>query len=109
MAVVDIDRVHHTTRTAWECECGGIEQRSRLRGCGDVENHLFSIPGHKVDAIDSNGAGDMFAGAVLYSLSQGKSLEEGAKFGCYAASKIVSRIGPRLSKEDYKQIKENYS
>ena len=51
----------------------------------------------------------MFAGAVLYSLSQGKSLEEGAKFGCYAASKIVSRIGPRLSKEDYKQIKENYS
>lgn len=79
-------------------------------GCvGLEENHLFSIPGHKVDAIDSNGAGDMFAGAVLFSLSQGKSLEEGAKFGCYAASKIVSRVGPRLSKEDYKQIKENYS
>ena len=79
-------------------------------GCvGLEENHLFSIPGHKVDAIDSNGAGDMFAGAVLFSLSQGKSLEEGAKFWCYPASKILSRVGPRLSKEDYKQIKDNYS
>ena len=70
--------------------------------------HCIDIPGHKVEAIDSNGAGDMFAGAVLYCLSQGQSLEDGAKFGCYAASKVVRHVGPRLSKEEYKKIKVNY-
>tara|TARA_Y100001970_G_scaffold258448_1_gene338356 strand:+ start:515 stop:1516 length:1002 start_codon:yes stop_codon:yes gene_type:complete len=74
----------------------------------DGKNHI-DIPGHKVKAIDSNGAGDMFAGAVLSCLCQGEGLEEGAKFGCYAASKIVSNVGPRLSKEGYKEIKSNYS
>jgi sugar/nucleoside kinase (ribokinase family) len=74
----------------------------------DGNNHI-DIPGHKVKAIDSNGAGDMFAGAVLSCLCQGNSLEEGAKFGCYAASKVVSTVGPRLSIEGYKEIKSNYS
>ena len=74
----------------------------------DGKNHI-DIPGHKVKAIDSNGAGDMFAGAVLYLLSQGQCLENGAKFGCYAASRVVSHVGPRLSKEGYEKIKINYS
>ena len=78
-------------------------------GCiGFDGKNQIDIPGHKVEAIDSNGAGDMFAGAVLYCLSQGQSLEDGAKFGCYAASKVVSHVGPRLSKEEYKKIKVNY-
>ena len=79
-------------------------------GCiGFNGKNKIDIPGHKVEAIDSNGAGDMFAGAVLYCLSQGKNLEEGAKFGCYAASKVVSKVGPRLPKEEYGEIKFNYS
>ena len=69
----------------------------------------IDIPGHQVEAIDSNGAGDMFAGAVLYSLSQGQELGEGAKFGCYAASKVVSHVGPRLLKDGYREIKKNFS
>ncbi len=78
-------------------------------GCIGFDGSGIDIPGHKINAVDSNGAGDMFAGAVLYSLSQGQSLEEGAKFGCYAASKVVSQVGPRLLKEEYKEIKINYS
>ena len=63
----------------------------------------------QVKAIDTNGAGDMFAGAVLNSLSNHKNLEESAKFGCYAASKIVQKSGPRLSKKDYDEIKETFT
>tara|TARA_Y100001970_G_scaffold77532_1_gene98545 strand:- start:150 stop:1151 length:1002 start_codon:yes stop_codon:yes gene_type:complete len=74
----------------------------------DGKNHI-DIPGHKVKAIDSNGAGDMFAGAVLYYLSQGQSLQNGAKFGCYAAARVVSHVGPRLLKKGYSEIKINYS
>ena len=67
-----------------------------------------------MNAIDTNGAGDMFAGAVINKLNNGNNLAESAKFGCFAASKIVQEIGPRLSKEGYKKIKrflafKNYS
>ena len=78
-------------------------------GCiGFDGKNEFNIPGIKVNAIDTNGAGDMFAGAVLYSITSGSSLEKGAVFGCYAASKVVSNVGPRLLKEEYFQIKNNF-
>ena len=61
-----------------------------------------------MNAIDSNGAGDMFAGAVLYCITSGSSLEKGAIFGCYAASKVVGNVGPRLIKDEYLEIKNNF-
>jgi sugar/nucleoside kinase (ribokinase family) len=79
-------------------------------GCIGYEgNYEFSVPGEKVKAIDTNGAGDMFAGAVLNGLKNKKNLEESAKFGCFAASKIVQENGPRLSKKDYSKIKETFT
>jgi sugar/nucleoside kinase (ribokinase family) len=79
-------------------------------GCVGYElGKEFNIPGIKVKAIDTNGAGDMFAGAVMNLLSEGKSLEESAKFGCYAASKTVQSSGPRLTKKEYREIKETFS
>jgi len=78
-------------------------------GCiGFDGKNEFNIPGTKVDAIDSNGAGDMFAGAVLYCITSGSSLEKGAEFGCYAASKVVGNYGPRLIKDEYYKIKNNF-
>ncbi len=78
-------------------------------GCiGFDGKNEFRIPGLKVNAIDSNGAGDMFAGAVLYCITSGSSLEKGAIFGCYAASKVVGSVGPRLIKKEYHKIKNNF-
>ena len=71
--------------------------------------YFLEIDAVKANAIDSNGAGDMFAGAVLYSLSQELGPIESAKFGCYAASKQVEHFGPRLKKTDYLKLKESYS
>ena len=69
----------------------------------------FITDGFAVNAIDTNGAGDMFAGAVINKLNNGYNLAESAKFGCFAASEIVQEIGPRLSKEGYKKIIESFS
>jgi len=78
-------------------------------GCiGFDGKNEFNIPGIRVNAIDSNGAGDMFAGAVLYCITTGSSLEKGALFGCYAASKVVGNVGPRLIKDEYYEIKNNF-
>ncbi len=50
----------------------------------------------KVKAVDSNGAGDMFAGAFLYAISHGHTYASAGKLASAAASKVVSQYGPRL-------------
>ena len=78
-------------------------------GCmGFSDQEAFLVEGLKVNAIDTNGAGDMFAEAVLHSLCEGKNLKEAAQFGCIAGSKKVENFGPRLNKEEYLEIKANY-
>ena len=60
-----------------------------------------TIPGKNVVAIDSNGAGDIFAGAFLSQFLQKKSFYEASLFANHAASVLVQHFGPRLNKEDY--------
>jgi sugar/nucleoside kinase (ribokinase family) len=57
---------------------------------------FIDIEPYKVKAIDSNGAGDMFAGAFLYALTHGHSHATAGKLASLAASKVVSQYGPRL-------------
>jgi sugar/nucleoside kinase (ribokinase family) len=51
---------------------------------------------HPVDAVDSNGAGDMFAGAFLYALTRGEDFPTAGRFASLAAGTVVSQWGPRL-------------
>lgn len=71
-------------------------------------NNDIHVTSPKVKAIDSNGAGDMFAGAFLASLSQGKSFEYAGSFGCFAAAQVVSQFGPRLHAEQYIQLESQF-
>lgn len=73
-------------------------------------NGVTHIAGFAVEPVDSNGAGDMFAGAFMASLRRGESLEKAARFANYAASHIVSTYGPRLeSIKHYASISNSYS
>ena len=54
------------------------------------------VPGIEIKAVDSTGAGDMFAAGVLYGITHGFSLEDAGKLGSYSAGLVVSRYGPRL-------------
>lgn len=51
--------------------------------------------GEKVDIVDATGAGDAFAGAFLWSLAEGKSLENCGRAGNAVAASVISHIGPR--------------
>lgn len=62
------------------------------------------IPCTPVKAIDTNGAGDMFAGAFLHGLSRGWSYNEAATFANRAAGKVVSQYGPRLAPEQHAEL-----
>lgn len=66
--------------------------------------NTHNIAGHPVTPVDTNGAGDMFAGAFLYSLTQGESFPAAGNFASRAAAKVVSQFGPRLSAEQHKAL-----
>lgn len=65
---------------------------------------FIDIEPYKTVAIDSNGAGDMFAGAFLYGITNGHSYASSGKLASMASSKIVSQFGPRLKWHEAKEI-----
>ncbi|QFU74507.1 adenosine kinase [Halioglobus maricola] len=70
--------------------------------------HLAEIPPHKVHAVDSNGAGDMFAGAFLYAITRGEDFPTAGRFASLAAGKIVANYGPRLKAEEYPALRNEF-
>ena len=64
----------------------------------------ISIAPFPVTALDSNGAGDAFAGAFLYGLSQNWPLADCGRLASRIAAQVVSQFGPRLKTEQYQQL-----
>ncbi|WP_346838748.1 adenosine kinase [Microbulbifer sp. SAOS-129_SWC] len=64
--------------------------------------HRVNAP--KVHAIDTNGAGDMFAGAFLYGLNREQPFSEAGELACRAAAQVVSQYGPRLRAEQHAEL-----
>ncbi|MDP7320016.1 MAG: adenosine kinase [Bacteriovoracaceae bacterium] len=65
---------------------------------------FIDIEPHAVQAIDSNGAGDMYAGAFLYGITNGMSYAGAGSLASLASSKLVEQFGPRLSWREAKDI-----
>ena len=65
---------------------------------------FIDIEPYEVDAIDSNGAGDMFSGAFMYGITHGHSYAEAGKIASLASSKVVSQFGPRLEWHQAKEV-----
>ncbi len=70
-------------------------------GLGDTRERVTSP---QVRAIDTNGAGDSFAGAYLAALVQGADAVEAGRFACRTAAELVKFIGPRLRGEQYREL-----
>lgn len=64
----------------------------------------FDIEPYAVKAVDTNGAGDMFAGAFLHAICQGQGFDEAGKLASLASAQVVSDFGPRLKLGAHKEI-----
>ena len=61
------------------------------------------------NAVDTTGAGDIYAGAVIHARVNGADALAAAHFGNFAASELVSRHGARLPKAaDYASLKGRF-
>ena len=65
---------------------------------------FIEIEPYKVRALDTNGAGDMFAGAFLYGITHGHSFAEAGKIASLASSRVVSQFGPRLEPQQAQRV-----
>jgi len=67
-------------------------------------SELIEITAHEVEAIDTLGAGDLFAGAFLYGQSQGMSFNQSGDLASLASSRIVTQYGPRLAANETREL-----
>lgn len=65
---------------------------------------FIDIEPYNVNAIDTNGAGDMYAGAFLYGITNGLGYAGAGKLASLAGSKVVSQFGPRLKWHEAQEI-----
>jgi len=68
------------------------------------EGTLTRIAPTPAKAIDTNGAGDMFAGAFLYAVTHGYDHAAAGRLASTAAATTVSHFGPRLNPQQHKDI-----
>ena len=70
-----------------------------------TNSQKIKIAPHPVQAIDTVGAGDTFAGAFLYGINNGLDFENAGNLASKLSSKVVTKLGPRLDKEVIESIK----
>ncbi|WP_245232227.1 adenosine kinase [Thiorhodococcus minor] len=70
---------------------------------------LIEIDPVKVEAVDTVGAGDMFAGAFLYGLSQGWDFQRAGDLASAASAKLVTSLGPRIAAEETQRILKTFA
>jgi sugar/nucleoside kinase (ribokinase family) len=62
----------------------------------NYKGNIIEIPGFKVKAIDTTGAGDAYAGAFLYGLSNRMDIERTGRLASYVGAKAVETFGARF-------------
>lgn len=63
-------------------------------------SETWTVPVYPVQAVDTTGAGDMYAAGLLYGLSRDLPLPVAGRIASYCAAQVVARLGPRLESID---------
>lgn len=67
-------------------------------------NELIEIAPYPVKAVDTVGAGDIYAGSVLYGLTHDLGYARSGQLGSLAASRLVTSLGPRLKTDEIQAL-----
>ncbi len=59
----------------------------------------FPVEGVPTQAIDTTGAGDMYAGAMLYGITNGMEWQQAGHLASHAAARVVAQMGARLERK----------
>lgn len=59
------------------------------------------VPAHKVNSIDTTGAGDLYAAGFLYGLLNNQPLNVCGEMGTILAANVIQVIGPKIKDEQW--------
>ena len=79
--------------------------RGALVWDGQTLNDIAPV---KVDAVDTVGAGDLFAGAFLDGLGRGWDHQRAGALASAASAKLVTSLGPRMAAAETRAILESF-
>ena len=99
-----------------EAAAESLKQHTKTFAITDGANGAITFDGNTMNqskgveakAIDTNGAGDMFAGAFLYAITSGKSYAWAADLANDCAARVVAQFGPRLESSEFDVIKAKF-
>jgi sugar/nucleoside kinase (ribokinase family) len=67
---------------------------------------MHRIKGYKVDLVNTNGAGDTFAGVFLQEYLTGNSIKKAGTLASYAAAQVVAQEAAQLRRDIRKEFSE---
>ena len=70
-----------------------------------ADNVIHKIEAEKVNVVNTNGAGDMYAAGILYGIVNGIDFTSSGKLASFIASMVVSNPSARLTPEQMNRIK----
>jgi len=73
---------------------------------GDEQAHADA---YKVEAVDTTGAGDLWAAGFLYGLLSGWGLEKAADLGAFVAAQVIQETGALIPPEGWQKVKQHFS
>ena len=108
MAFVDAENIEEAFMKLQEKSYTTIITMGEKGSAVITSDEIIHTPKANIEPVDTNGAGDMFAGSFMYALLQDNDLRSCAEFANYGASKVVETFGPRLTQESYKEVLNNF-
>ena len=99
-----------------EAAAEGLKQYSKTFAITDGAKGAMTFDGETIHqcagveatAVDTNGAGDMFAGAFLYAITAGRDYAWAAALANDCAARVVAQFGPRLEAQQFEEIKRQF-
>ncbi len=83
-----------------------VVMKTGADGCKVLDHgDVITVPGDKVSAVDTTGAGDSFAAGFLFGMLKGYSMETCAKIANRIASRIVTIEGCNYGQLDFEEVK----
>ncbi|MFN0197564.1 MAG: adenosine kinase [Planctomycetaceae bacterium] len=113
----NLDEARSLTGKSDMVECAQIIHRQSVDVALTLGKHgsllmhneeLIPIEGVPVKAIDTTGAGDMYAAGLLYGITNGLTWQQAGHLASHAAARVVTQRGARLqrpfSREEIQQL-----
>lgn len=93
--ITDLQEAASWLRTTYQSSLVVVTNGDKGVGYSSAQG-AFYYPAYKVEPIvDSNGAGDVFAGALIFSLINKKGIEDAVRFASAAAALKCKRFGKK--------------